>query len=205
MCWASPPALSASCKPYPYPYTAAQLLSLSLAAPAVPAAQVLDVTPTIHDWVPRPKPSSPVLALQPSDLSLLAAMPALRLLCVPLQREMFQLEEGNPVQQLACAQQLLLFTAFCALLPHLAVVPSGAASLPGLFQGLAIEGGLCPAKQRAVRDNFQLAWADTRHDMQDMHWMALALLRQAADEQQLSPQAAALVASYSADSVKPSS
>lgn len=171
----------------------------------MPAVQVLDVTPTIHDWVPRPKPSSPVLALQPSDLSLLAALPALRLLCMPLQREIFQLEEDNPMQQLASVQQMLLFTAFCALLPHLAVVSSGAASLPGLFQGLAIEGGLCPAKQRAIRDNIQLAWADMSRGMQDTQQMALALLRQAADEQQLRPQAAALVASYSADSVKPSS
>lgn len=164
--------------------------------------QVLDVTPTIRLWRDTIEPGSPLLLLQPGDLTLLAGMPALRMLCLLLYEEMF--EGGDPAVRAAAAQHRVLAAAFCALLPQLTITSHGAAYLPGMSHccwPASLESGLHPVLRGRLQDCAQLSWAALSHEEQQQ---AAALLRQAADEQQLSPQAAALVASYSADSVKPS-
>ena len=145
---------------------------------------MLDVTFWASSWLP-----SPALLLQPADLSLLVAMPALCLLCLSQDSEHFQ-DVSEP--RAAVAQQLMLSTAFCGLLPQLAVVPHSAADLPGLFAGRAMAGGLDPAWLQELQYCMQSSWAALGQEGQRK---MLAMVRREAVPQ-LSPQAAALVDAF---------
>ena len=133
----------------------------------LPAVQVLDVTPSIRLWSDTIKPASPLMLLQPTDLTLLAGMPALRMLCLPLSEEMF--EGGDPAVRAAAAQHRVLAAAFCALLPQLTVASHGAAYLPGMSHccwPASLESSLHPALRARLQDCAQLSWAALSHEEQ---------------------------------------
>lgn len=154
-------------------------------------AQLLDVTPSASLWRRKPKAGVLPLLLQPADLSLLAAMPALRVLCLPLSSEAFQ--GDKPRLQSAVNRQWLLAKVFTRLLPQLVVMPFSAASGPRLFLGASFEGGLDPAMLQQLQAHMQSNWAALSQEAQHC---ALAMLRWAADAQRLSPKAAALLAAF---------
>lgn len=121
---------------------------------------------------------------------MLVAMPALRLLCLPHYAELYQ---GGPGVRAAGAQQVALSTTFCALLPRLAAMPYSANELLGLFAGGVMAQGLDPAGLQQLQACMLSNWAALG---QEGRRSALATLRGAADAQQLSPQAAALLAAF---------
>ncbi|PRW56681.1 Leucine-rich repeat-containing 40 [Chlorella sorokiniana] len=155
--------------------------------------EVLDAMPSVDSLLWNARAGSPLLLLQPDDLSLLAALPALRLLCLPMHQKLFQHRKDDPRQQAAAIQQVLLSAAFCALLPQLAVVSSCAAQAPALFQEPAFEGGLRPDKLREVQEATQLVWVGLGQERQQG---MLGVLRRAAEAGELSPQAVALLEAY---------
>ena len=137
-----------------------------------------------------PEPNMPLPLLQPGDLSVLADMPALRLLCVPLSDDLL-LSEGNAATlQSASVQQWLLCKAFCALLPRLVTLSYSAAQVLWLFQGATIQGGLDPAKHAELQACLHEYWEAQDPEVRQG---ALDLVRRAAQCGQLSPQAQALL------------
>jgi len=162
--------------------------------------QVLDVMPDYKSGLPaeQQRAESTLLLLQPSDLSMLAAMPALRLLCLPLSHEMF--EADNPGLRNAQGWQWLLSVAFSALLPHLVFMTDGAAQLPGVFRGAAFEGGLHPERLSQLQAWMESNWAALSDEGKQA---AFAWLCRAAESNQLSPRAAALLAGLYANASQP--
>ena len=155
---------------------------------------MLDVTPSTRVWRDTIKPASPLLLLRPSDLTLLAGMPALRLLCLPLYEETFQ--GDDPRMRASFIQQTRLSLAFCGLLPRLLLVGNRAASCPALFQEAAFEGGLNADKLSKLQASMRAGWE--AFDQGQQQYM-LGPLRRAAIANQLSPQAAALLAALPAE------
>lgn len=163
------------------------------ASPGPRPLQVLDAMPTISGWH-RPKALSPLLALHPSDLSLLVAMPALRLLCVPLGD--LWLEESTPQRPQLEASQWALAIAFGALLPGLVVLSERSAQSSHLFCDGDPARGLDPAHLREMQSGMQEYW---QAECAAFQQAALGLLRWAADTGQLSARAADLLAAHPAD------
>jgi len=142
----------------------------------------------------RPKPSKPLPELQPDDLTLLAAMPALRLLCVPylyeppIGRNAAVLED--PALQRAYLEQHMLAQAFCALLPRLVVVPLDMQRMPGLLRGGEYEGGLDAEMLGKVRNVVRSCWTDIT---QALPQPVREAFQRAADAGELSPLTVALL------------
>lgn len=160
------------------------------AAPCSPAVQVLDVMPCTSYG--EPDPTQPLPMVHPGDLSSLVAMPALRVLCVPLSD--FPQPEGD-VYPSVSVQQCLLCRVLCALLPRLVTLSYSAAQIPCLFQGGAVEGGLDPAKHAELQACLQAGWEAVTPEVR---WVALEMMRGEAAQRELSAQAAALVEAFPA-------
>ena len=158
--------------------------------PSHTPVQVLDVMPQTSYWLRSPKPITRMLALQPGDLSLLAAMPALRLLCMPL-GDLWRREETTPQRLQLEATQWGLAMSFCTLLPGLLVLSSHTSQSARLFRGGDPARGVDAALLREVKAQLQDAWQAEGAALQQA---ALGLLRREAAQGQLSQRAAELLA-----------